>query len=372
MLSLDRPMVATGPAQARPYADLSAYKNYLRGTGRFIQTPRDDRGRELRDERGGVRRLAITGQTNLDTASTDYIALWSEGFRAPSVLVDRCVMRQATGTLNVNVPFVNASPAFRTWYGPKQFKSPRAFDQNVAISSYEASIDMPRLRVDGDKSGAVNSELSNFVAGGNLALEKLWVATIIANAITSYDGVALLATTHTFSSTIGSSSNGNNLTTSALSWSTYKTARLAMQSNLNEAGFPFTSAFQYVLVVGPKQEQIALEVTGAQRPVGISNAGAFDQTSNVVGVAAIENVFRGSADVIVTQFLTGNEWFLINVGSGNMRPFFQAEYRSPEPQMQTAMDGDGRFLHDLYRYSIEADLGLAAGPWWLIYGSVTN
>lgn len=365
---------SAGPATGRPLGNHDAYRQHLKQTGRTIHTLRDERThRELRDEKSGsVRRLAITGQSNLDAASTDYIALFSQDYHQASALVDLCVQRQATSTLAINVPYVNAHPALRQWTGSKQFKSLRAFDQNVPIVSYEASIDLPRLRVDGDKSGAVTSELSNFVSSMNCALEKLFISNITTNTWTSYDGVALLSTSHTYSSTIGSSSAGNNLSTSALSWTTYNSGKYAMKSNLNEAGFPFVSMFDLVLVVGPKQERVALEVTGAQRAIGINSSGAFDATSSVVGVAAIDNVYRGDATVVVSQHLTGNEWLLVNRGAGSMRPFFLAEYRSLEPQMQTAWDSDARFLHDTYRYSVEGDLGLAAGPWWLVYGSVTN
>jgi phage major head subunit gpT-like protein len=63
--------------------------------------------------------------------------------------------------------------------------------------------------------------------------------------------------------------------------------------------------------------------------------------------------------VIVNRFSDGGthdgDWFLLDATKGLM-PMGLGVFRNPEATAQTAMDGEGRFIKDQYRFSVEADL----------------
>jgi phage major head subunit gpT-like protein len=323
--------------------------------------------RTWREDDGSTRReLAITGQTNLDAANTDYVAEFQDVFvdTTPSPFVSTLLRTVDTGTLNYSVPVALGFPLPRQWVGEKYRRGIRGYSYTLPIVGYEATIELPRRQVDGDNSGAVSETLSGFLGAESDFKEYLATQLFLNNSVNGYDGVPLLSASHP-----NTNSTGNNLTTSALSWATYNTAKKSMRLFTDENGRPFVRRFKWVLVVGPAQERVALEVTGAQRVVPYS-ATTQDASSSIVAVTAIENVYQGDALVIVTPYFTGNQWMLANMAYKS-RPFINPVFRPLEPQIQVNMDSDARWTRDVYGYSIESDEAYGPGPWPLVYGSVT-
>lgn len=331
-----------------------------RGPGRFWAEVDPKSGKR-------VWQFGITGQSNLDAANTDYLDAYSQYFADPaaaSTMVADAVLIQPTSTLNVSIPIVNAFPLIRQWLGEKEFKNLRAYRQTIPVATWEASIALPRLQVDGDATGATTGSLNGFLASAADSYEYQFATLFRANTWTGYDAVSLLNASHP-----NTNSTGNNLTTNPLSYSSYQAAKQALRAFTDENGRPFNKKLDLRLLVGPNNERVALDIVGRDRPISVKSDGTYDQTS-AVGATVIPNAYASDAAVIVSPYLT-TQWLLFNVAYVGVRPFYLAEKRALEPQMQTAWDSDARFLEDEYRYSLEGDLGFAPGLWQSCYGSVS-
>lgn len=313
--------------------------------------------------------MGIASRSQLAAANATYVALFQElwGKNTGPLLCDFATQVVPVDGTSLRIPVTTSFPRMRQWLGQKRFKDLRAFSQTIDINTYERSISLPRLDVDADKSGVVRSTLSAFLANGQMGKEDILITSLLANTWTSYDSVALLSNSHSFSN-----STGDNLTTNALSFSEYRTVKEGMRDLTDEDGTPLNITPTH-LIVGPAQERIALDVVNAQRVVAVSSAGALDATSSVVGAAAIPNVYQGDVTVVVSQWITGNQWFLMDLSKPGLRPFTCAMFRDVEPRVLDASSGEteSRYFRDEYNYSLEGDFTYAAGLWQLIAGSVT-
>lgn len=312
--------------------------------------------------------MTIASYSNITAAQSEYQALFTQQWdKGPQVYV------QDVGTQKINTdgavfvnPVVTSTPGFREWTGSKAYKDLRAFSQSITMTKYEKTITLDRLMVTTDRSGAVKAAISNHLNTTKRDIDQLIFTNLIANTWTGYDGVSLLNDAHP-----NTNSTGDNLTTSALSFPVYRDGRAAMRGFTDEDG-RYMNVLPTDLWVGPAQERIALEIAGASRPVAVSNAGAYDGTSNIVGATQIPNVFQGEIRVSVYSPITSNRWFMCDL-SNVVKPLLWVILRAPEPVLQdgSQMELEQRFTYDRFNYSVEFDGQFAAGFWQYIYGSVT-
>lgn len=312
--------------------------------------------------------MALAGSANLEEASAVYEALYQDVFAQSPMgyVADELARNAPCEGGKLVVPVVQGAPRMSAWAGSKAVKDLRAFVQDIPVYPYEATIGLNRLQVTTDKSGVIADSIRAFLSKQKKALDDLLVSKFVANTWTGYDGVSLLNDSHPYSN-----STGDNLTTSALTYTTFRAAIEAMADFTDEDGTPL-DLFPTHLLVGQAQIRSALEIVGADRPMAVSNAGAFDGTSNVVGAVTIPNVFQGMVKVIQSTWITGNQWAIAHVSPG-MAPFTIATHRAIEPIVKDGRDmtSDSRFFDDKFYYSLEGDLGFGPGQWQCIYGSVT-
>lgn len=326
------------------------------------------------DRRKGVFKLqAPTGISSIDTASTQFMTLFQQGFAQtmPGV-ADEIAMRETVDGKFLGMPVALSQPRARQWTGAKQYKNGRTLYYSAEIVKYEISTEINRIDVEYDRSGVVSSWLDRFMQGAVFADDDLLLSAFNTNAWLSFDAVALLSASHTYAL------NGNNLSSSAFSAAVFKSAVATMQSILDEYGTPWqVGPMDLVVLYGPAIRRVVLEVlTGETRGQSVDSSGAYDTTSSVQGVSRQENVYKDIAKPLYTPWLTtnaigsGNQWAVINRSAG-VKPMVIAEARPWTPIMQIAMDGEARFTTDQYRFSLEKDGAYAAGFWPSIVGSVT-
>ena len=310
--------------------------------------------------------MGIAGNANLISAQATYLALYQELFaNGPSGVAALIAQTVPVSGKRLSVPVVTSFPRLREWIGSRVSKDLRAFRQDIDIKTYEATTTLPRLDVDADQSGAVGAHLRSFLASAASQIDDVMIAGLIANTQAGYDGVSLLNASHPFSS-----STGNNLTTDALGFASFRAAKAAMRAFADEDGRPLGVNPTHMLV-GPQLERTALEVVGADRPVPYS-ASAQDASSSIVAATTITNVYQGECQVIVSPWITGNQWFLMDLSKPGLRPITRAVYREVEP-VETQVDGMSsylRFEYDEYAFALEGDFTFAPGLWQLIYGRV--
>lgn len=313
--------------------------------------------------------MAIAGSSNLLAAQTLFEAAYQSAINgaassgAPALIAQDIT---APGANRVSIPVVTSLPRLREWLGSRVSKDLRAFRQDVDIKTYEATVQIKRRDLDGDSSGAVAAALiGSFPQRLQAMLEDVCITTLVANALTGYDGVALLNASHPFSS-----GTGNNITTDALGFASFRAAKQAMRLFADEDGTPLNMNPTHLLV-GPQNERTALEVVGADRPVPYS-ASAQDASSSIVAATTITNVYAGECQVIVSPWITGGQWFLMDLSKPGIRPMVRAVHRELEP-ISTVEDGMThyvRFTYDEYHFGVEGDFTYAPGVWQTVYGRV--
>jgi phage major head subunit gpT-like protein len=168
-----------------------------------------------------------------------------------------------------------------------------------------------------------------------------------------YDGQFFFSAAHVD----GAGPTQDNVSTATLAAASYEAARVAMQSLLDEESQPL-QINPDTLIVGPSNERTALEIV---------QAGLIDQG----GASGIENVFRGTARVMVSQRLTGSfaaYWFLADLSAG-VRPLIWMDREAPQFVAQNRVDSESAFHRLQFLFKAMYRSGFAYGLWQHIHGS---
>jgi phage major head subunit gpT-like protein len=312
--------------------------------------------------------MGITGQTNLAAANTAFTTAVSNVLDGSSEATYQqwVETHEAEGT-SVEVLVADGVPLMREWVGAKQFHDIRIYRANYPAKQWEGSFALPGLALRGDKTGLLAKKVGGFAARLEMGIEKIMCDTFMSNSLLCYDGVALLSDSHV---NVGTGGTSDNLSTSALSFSEFKTAFQGIREMADENG-KFLGLRPTHLLVGTAQERIAQEVTGSMRPVPAKNDGTFDGTSSIVSAPLLQNYLGGSVQVIVTPFITGNQWALMALNVPGVKPFGLATYRAGQVIPMDQDNDPARYQNDEYQYSLELDATPYPMAWQCIYGSVT-
>jgi len=309
--------------------------------------------------------MGVASIEKLDNASTAFKAVYDEFFAGgPPTAYEQFTEVMPNDQISIELDVIAAFPRVREWIGPKQFKDLRAYTQSIDITSYEISHEIKRKDLEYKSNGQIARGIRTFFEQQRFFYDDLLFAALIANTWTGYDGVALLSDSHP-----NTNSTGDNLTTSALTQATLDAGVQAMEGFQSEDGKPL-GTFPTHLVVGPQQRKIAHDLTGSDRLIPFSNAGVPDAVSGDVAVGSLPNYLGGAINVVVTPWVSGTKWFLIDA-SKSAKPMVFVENMAPTPCEQTEKTGEARFMEDVYRYSVESDGATAAGLWQTIYGDVS-
>ena len=266
-----------------------------------------------------------------------------------------------TDALRLDIPIITGRPRPRKWKGDKVIHSLRAQLQQIPLEPWEVTVGANRLHVQYDKTGAMETTLRGFLGQQATAFDAIVVDTLLANP-EGYDRVALLSNSHP-----NSSSTGDNLTTDALSFSSWTAMKAQMRGFKDEDDNPL-GINPDVLLVGPSLEQTALEITGAQRAVAITNAGV-EGTANVVAAYMRDNPYGGQVAVVVSDEIDGTQWFSID-SRHPIGPIVATEGEAFHPEVQDSRTDEGAFRRNTFLYSLEGDYGFGAGMWQSIGGKI--
>lgn len=306
----------------------------------------------------------ILNQAQLDAANTAFetaaTSIFSSNEQGQANLLT--LERTHTGT-SVDLVVCDGFPAIREWTGSRQTKQLRAYHVNKILQDWEATIGVPVKMINGDRTGVVAESLANFVRSAVEAKEKIIWDTLLANAVTGYDGSALLANAHP--NVAGST--WDNLEAAALTMALFKTAVNAMREVKDEAGRPL-GIQPTDLFVGPDLEEMGKICTGSEKIFGTDNAGAIGGT--VINSAVLANYIGGSVKLHVVPYITGNQWFLTDL-SKSTKPMYLAMF---SPLITTIID-DPKSQNVFYDKQVLYGMSMSATPtplsWQCIHGSVT-
>ncbi len=301
----------------------------------------------------------IQGAVNSVSANTTYEERGSEVFSRPQegfwpLFTDQ---RPVSGK-QLGVEIFGPSPGVAELTSDRVFGGLRGYLKTIPVLPYSTkpSLELDRLDVDGDVTGAMAKRLTDFLAAGPWFWDKIITDILITNTATGIDGVSLINDSHPNASGGGT---WDNKTTSALGHASFDAGVSAMRVLTGENGEPLGINPTH-LMVGPNLARTALEVAGAVRPVPFS-ASAQDASSSIVAVTNMPNVYEGIVKVIINPRMTSStDWLLFDLSKPGVRPMALGELSAPRAVAVTDPASEPVVKRSKYQYYIEA-YG-AAGP----------
>lgn len=248
----------------------------------------------------------------------------------------------------------------------RAFDGLRAYAASYDLEEVYAALRLERIKVQNDSSGRITRELQRFVQrGASIINTKVWTK-LTANTVTGPDGVALLSTAHPNGD---GGATQSNKTTDALSHASYNAGKAAMRSYTRENGEDLDMTASH-LFVHPDEERIAKEITGAERPVSVDNAGAVD-TGTRIGVTSITNVYQGDTTVVVTPKITSGDWLLMDLTKPGVRPWALGHGAPMQAAYPDERDDYVVRKLAMLEWVISGDIAHGPGHWQAAYGKLS-
>lgn len=262
----------------------------------------------------------ITEAAKLQGIQTAYKALFQEALnrKAAEATYTAYTSEEDIDGKYLEFAWLTNDPVMAKWVGKRVYDAMRAEKTSIVAEPYQKGFKESIIDILGDKSGLIAKNIADKLNNPAADKDKLAFAKLITGfADTGYDGVAYFSTAHPNGP---AGANQSNTSSDALTRSSFKAARQAMQELSDENGEPLGIS-PTVLMVGPSNEDMARELClGQYRLQGISDTGATDPASGIDAAGAVDNVSRGyGIRVVVNPRLKGaydGHWFLIDDSKG--------------------------------------------------------
>jgi phage major head subunit gpT-like protein len=271
-------------------------------------------------------------------------------------------MRVPSSSATESFKHLGDIPQLREWVDERHMGKLRVEEINVVNKDYATGIRVDKNDIRDDKLNLVMPRIRQLANRAKQHVAKSMVELLlngfdgtafprISNGL-SYDGKFLFSLTHQD----GEGPEQPNFFTTALSDASYETARVNMQSLQDEEGEPL-EVRPNLIIVGPTLERTAREIVEA----GIIADGG----------AGVDNVFKGTADVAISQRLTGTfaaYWFLVDT-SQEVGPILWTDREAPRFDALMDMKSEAAFMRKEFQFGTSYAAGYQAGLWQFIHGS---
>ncbi|MCH9836407.1 Mu-like prophage major head subunit gpT family protein [bacterium] len=308
----------------------------------------------------------ITNEAALDAANTAFETAANAIFdgQVPGIWSQFTTLRKQTGK-SAELDLVDGLPQFREWLGSRQRKNLRAYALNKPIRKWEMTIGVPVDDINGDRTGVVADRLTGFAKRAEVAYDQIMIPALVANPV-GYDDVALFAATHGRG---GSLADQDNITTGALNYAAYQTALVTMGNYTDYYGEPLDITPTHI-ICGNAQAEVAMQVSGSEKLVGLDNAGLIGGT--VVTSGIMRNYHGGEVGVLVSPRIAGNRWFVADLSKGDAKPMYAAEFLAPRVDILDDPTSANVFYDDEVIYGLTTKLTPMPMAWQTIYGNPTG
>lgn len=245
--------------------------------------------------------------------------------------------------------WLGAFPKMREWIGERNIKNLKTYKWQIENKDWESTVVVPRNSIQDDQYGLFTNVIASMGASAKTHPEEIVYGLLNAGfTALGYDGKAFFATDHVF---------GSNKGTAALAAPSYGLALAAIKRIKDDSGkFLFTGNEQLTLVVPPELESTARKILESD-------------FVSVAGGSAENNIYKGSAKLIVSPQLTSaTAWFII-VDFNGLKPLIFQERQ--KPQFTTAINPDDPnvFMRKEFLYGADSRDNAGYGLPQLAYGS---
>lgn len=310
--------------------------------------------------------IAGSANANVIAARATFEAL-AEGAlsRAGAESQYQRVVREKTGVTGDKFVWTipGGSPDMQRWVGSQKWSGARILEKEFPVEEQSAGLELKRSRVDYDRDGAISELMRQFFQNTEYFKDRLTFSTLSSNPLGA-DQVALISGSHPYGP---SGATWSNDAGAALSFAAYNTAQVALRNRRDERDVGLNLKGD-TLLYNPQDRRIAGEIIASGiRPTAVTNAGAFDGTSNVVGATGVDNVLAGEVVGIETTYLAAGDWLLID---SRYPPLGMVIWRDITTVILDSLTDYDRAENDLYKYKLESDIKVDGLEPWGVQGRI--
>lgn len=302
----------------------------------------------------------------LDAAFLGFEVLYKQTYGGTQRLWDKVARFKKSSTDEERFVFTARNDAMRKWEGERQLDNVKTHGFKLGNELYEKTFGVRRIDVDDDKLGVYNDrviELARLAAElpDDLVFDALFDGE---TAVHWFDGLPFFAANHKVDPYDGTKGTQKNLHTSkALTAENYAYGRAEFRKFKGDDGRPMNYS-PNLLVVGPDLEVTAKTIVHASVIPSTLSTGAGNAAK---GTAIQDNVaLRGTAEVVVSNKITGSDWYLIHK-SGNEAPLIFQERDPAEFTRLFNREDPNVFWLDKYVFGSRWRGNAGYGPHWLAH-----
>ena len=248
-----------------------------------------------------------------------------------------------SGTASNVYPFLEQFGGMREWIGERVVKNLASRKLEVVNRDFEETVAVPGNDIEDDQYGIYSTLIAQMGCHGARLWHDLAVEALTGNPVWADDLVFFSS-----SRTYGGNTIVNN-SSSALSSASYAAARKTMMSYRGHGGKNL-GIIPNLLIVGPKNEETAFGILKDRLQLhAVSESG-------VSGVAATDNPWNGSAELLVLPELSGayeDLWYLAAT-DGVLKPVFVQQRKLPVLVRLDAEGDENVFSRKEYIYGTNA------------------
>lgn len=300
----------------------------------------------------------IVNKTNLANMFVNIVTSFNNALTNAKPTWSKVAMKVQSTTSANDYKWMSTFPALREWIGEKVTKQLSAFSYTITNKPYEGTVEISRDDIEDDNFVGLGVQAKGV---GNSA--AMWPDKLVYKALNEgfskvcYDGQYFFDTDHPVIDENGVTKSVSNMFDKPLSCSSnaaaaasFGFARTQMTLLTDDNGEPLDIDAN-VLLVGPVQRDTANTLMTAEELE-----------------PGKPNIFRGACEVVVSQRIKGNAWFLLDTTKPILPIIFQ-ERKAPVMVSQVSLDSDRVFETATFRFGAEARGNAGYGFWQLAYGS---
>lgn len=303
-------------------------------------------------------------QANLAALFRGYRVQFMEAYQGAQPFWDQIAMRTPSSSAEELYAWLGAVPGMRQLVGEIQLQNLSANKYVIPNSEFESTIPVKQADIERDTYGVYNPLMASLGIAAKQHPDEL-VANLLVNGFTTLDYTGKnFFDTDKVQDGDPKGTKFSNKGTAALSADSFAAARAAIKGFKNSKGRPMGNGKKLLLIVPP-----ALEVTGRQILQADFIQANAKQGGNVVGAAAVSNVNKGTAELVVWSQLTSDTaWFILEVGQP-IRPLIVQFEKEASFTSLTNPDSDHVFKHKEFLYQAYGRYAAGYGLPQLAWGS---
>ena len=267
---------------------------------------------------------------------------------------EKVAMRTTSSKAQEIYAWLGAVPSMRKMIGDIVINNLSASSYVITNDEYENTIAVKQAEIERDDASGLGI-YRPMVASMGIAAQQLkdyMVAALLTGgfATNDYTGTPFFASNKPHEPRNNKSLKFSNLLTTTLTPASYGTALALLKGRTNAQGRPMGLGVKLLLVVPPALEVMAKQIL--QADYVMQTAGNTGGTPNTaIGAAAVTNVNKGSADLLVWPQLAGNDtqWYLLEVGY-ELKPLIMQIEKEVTFASLTAPDSDHVFKKHEFLY----------------------